>query len=261
MATADSGLPVSFTVASGPGAITGGNTLTFTGAGEVSIVASQAGNPEFNPAPDVTNIFIVAKAIAEVTLSELLQTYDGTPKSAMATTVPADLVVILTYDGEATLPVVAGSYTVTGTVDDALFQGVASGTLVIEGEELSGFQLWLRDHQGQSLSDSNFFGNADFDHDGMTTWEEYLADTDPNSAGSVLALSGQYFIVSGSNSAGKIRMSFPASTSRYYQLVYSTNLTSPPLTNYLGQGVAGMAIITNVPGTWYGTIRVLLTEP
>ena len=261
VATADSGLPVSFTVASGPGAIAGGNTLTFTGAGEVSIVASQAGNTEFNPAPDVTNVCIVSKAWAVITLSNLEHEYSGSNCTATATTVPAGLTVLFTYDGSATPPITAGSYAVTGTVNDALYQGVASGTLVIAGEALTDFQLWLRDHQGQSLSDSNFFETADSDNDGMTTWEEYLADTDPNSANSVLALSGQYFIVSASNASGKIRMSFPASTSRYYQLVYSTNLTSPPLTNYLGQGVAGMAIITNVPGTWYGTIRVLLDEP
>ncbi len=53
MATAASGLPVSFAVASGPAAIADGTRLAFTGAGEVSIVASQAGNGDWRPAPDV----------------------------------------------------------------------------------------------------------------------------------------------------------------------------------------------------------------
>ena len=58
-ATASSGLPVSFAVASGPASISGGNTLTFSGTGMVSIVASQAGDGNWNPAPNVTNAFNV----------------------------------------------------------------------------------------------------------------------------------------------------------------------------------------------------------
>ena len=58
-ASASSGLTVSFAVLSGPGSISGGTTLTFTGAGDVSIVASQAGNGNWNPAPGVTNTFTV----------------------------------------------------------------------------------------------------------------------------------------------------------------------------------------------------------
>ncbi|MBI2440801.1 MAG: hypothetical protein HYV35_05455 [Lentisphaerae bacterium] len=55
-AAASSGLPVSFTVVSGPGTITGGNNLTFTSAGTVLVVASQAGNEIYYPAPTVTNV-------------------------------------------------------------------------------------------------------------------------------------------------------------------------------------------------------------
>ncbi len=56
-ATASSGLPVSFTLVSGPATLNG-NTLTLTGAtGTVSIKASQSGNAQFNPAPEVTRSF------------------------------------------------------------------------------------------------------------------------------------------------------------------------------------------------------------
>ena len=260
-ATASSGLPVSFAVASGPASIAD-STLTFTGAGTVSIVASQAGDASWNPAPNVTNTFAVTKDVAVVTLGGLSQTFDGNPKSATATTEPAGLTVEFTYDGSPTAPSAVGSYAVTGTVVDAMYQGSASGTLAItNGESLTAFQLWVRDEQGQSLSDSNFVENADYDGDGMTTYQEYLADTVPDNSNSVLALTGQYFIVSASNSTGKIRMSFPASTSRYYQLVYSTNLASPTLTNALGWGVSGMAVTNNGAGTWYGRIRALLAAP
>ena len=59
-ATASSGLAVSFAVASGPASLAG-TALTFTGAGSVSIVASQAGNATYNAAPNVTNVFDVAE--------------------------------------------------------------------------------------------------------------------------------------------------------------------------------------------------------
>ena len=260
-ATASSGLSVNFAVAGGPATISNGTTLAFTGAGTVTIVASQAGDAFWNPAPNVTNAVAVSKATAGVTLGGLSQTYDGTPKSATATTVPAGLTVEFTYDGSATAPSAEGSYAVTGTVNDARYSGEAAGTLVIAVETLTGFQLWVRDEQGQSLSDPHYATNADYDGDGMNTWEEYLADTAPDNSNSVLALAGQYFIVSASNASGKIRMSFPASTSRYYQLIYSTNLASPTLTSNLGWGASGMAVTNNGAGTWYGRIRSLLAEP
>ncbi len=260
-ATALSGLGVTFAVGSGPAAISNGTELVFTGAGTVSIVASQAGNAFWNPAPNVTNTFAVSKAAAGVTLGSLSQTYDGTPKSATAVTVPAGLNVEFTYDGSPVAPTAEGSYVVTGTVNEARYSGEAVGTLVIAAETLTDFQLWVRDDQGQSLSDPHFATNADYDNDGMNTWEEYLADTAPDNSNSVLALTGQYFIVSASNATGKIRMSFPASTNRYYQLVYSTNLASPTLTNQLGWGVSGMAITNNDAGTWFGRIRSLLAAP
>jgi hypothetical protein len=259
-ATASSGLPVSFAVASGPAAIAGGTTLSFTGAGPVSIVASQAGNASWNSAPSATNTFNVSKATAGVTVDGLMQTYDGTPKSATATTVPAGLAVLFTYDGSATAPSAAGSYVVTGMVNEAMYAGEASGTLTITAV-LTPFEQWLQDRT-LDPQDSRYGPDADADNDGMTTWEEYLADTAPDDANSVLTLVGTYFNALQSGiGTGQMRISFPASTTRYYQLIYSTNLASPTLTNYLGQGVSGMAVTNPASAVWYGTIRALLTEP
>ncbi len=56
-ATASSGLPVTFTLVSGPATLSG-NTVTLTGTtGTVTIRASQAGNSQYNPAADVTRSF------------------------------------------------------------------------------------------------------------------------------------------------------------------------------------------------------------
>jgi fimbrial isopeptide formation D2 family protein len=60
-ATASSGLAVSFAVISGPAQLVG-NQLSFTGAGSVSVAASQAGNSNYLAAVSVTNTFLVNAA-------------------------------------------------------------------------------------------------------------------------------------------------------------------------------------------------------
>jgi len=62
-----------------------------------------------------------------VILGNLSATYDGKPHAATATIVPAGLPVKFTYNGKATEPVNAGSYTVTATVAGVNY----SGTLTI----------------------------------------------------------------------------------------------------------------------------------
>ncbi|MCU0781172.1 MAG: TIGR03790 family protein, partial [Akkermansiaceae bacterium] len=130
-ATASSGLPVAFTVASGPAQIADFTNLTFTGSGTVAIAAAQAGDANWDPAPSVTNAFQVAPAPAMVFLQNLSQTYNGAARSVTATTDPAGLVVEFTYDGNHWSPTNAGIYTVTGTINDALYAGSAAGLLEV----------------------------------------------------------------------------------------------------------------------------------
>jgi endonuclease G, mitochondrial len=59
--SASSGLPVGLEVLSGPATIAG-STVHLTGAGSVTIRASQPGNVNYDPATDVTRSFTVAKA-------------------------------------------------------------------------------------------------------------------------------------------------------------------------------------------------------
>ena len=66
---------------------------------------------------------MIGKATATVTLNNLNPVYDGTGKSASATTTPPGLTVNLTYDGNASAPTNAGSYTVVGTVVDNNYAG------------------------------------------------------------------------------------------------------------------------------------------
>ena len=76
---------------------------------------------------------VISKAVATVTLGNLAANWDGTAKAATATTTPGGLAVGITYNGSATPPTNAGSYAVVATVNDPIYQGSATGTLVITG--------------------------------------------------------------------------------------------------------------------------------
>lgn len=83
-----------------------------------------------NPA-NVTGFTPQQKLTALVALSNLTQIYDGNPKAAAVTTDPANLPIDITYNGSTVVPTNAGTYTVVATVNDANYQGTATGTLTI----------------------------------------------------------------------------------------------------------------------------------
>jgi hypothetical protein len=60
-ATASSGLPIAYTVSGGPASVTN-NVLSVTGAGTVTVAATQTGNTTYSPAPPVMQSFNVASA-------------------------------------------------------------------------------------------------------------------------------------------------------------------------------------------------------
>ena len=65
-ASASSGLPVVFSLLSGPATLSG-DTMTLTGAGTVTLRASQAGDSTYPPADDVEQTFFVSKAQQTIT--------------------------------------------------------------------------------------------------------------------------------------------------------------------------------------------------
>lgn len=74
----------------------------------------------------------IDRAIAPVTLGNLLQTYDGSPKNVTAVTEPPGLTVNLTYNGSASAPSGLGSYTVIGTVQNANYEPTSvTNTLLV----------------------------------------------------------------------------------------------------------------------------------
>lgn len=114
-------------------------TLTYNGLADpptnagTYAISAEIFDPQFIYAGLTNGVFTVAKANASVLLSGLAWVYDGTRKSALATTTPPGLAVSLTYDGQTQAPYAAGSYTVIASITDPNYQGSATQTLTITG--------------------------------------------------------------------------------------------------------------------------------
>lgn len=73
----------------------------------------------------------VNAASASVTLGNLAQTYNGSPKNVSVTTNPVGLAHSITYNGSGTAPTNAGTYAVVATITNSNYTGSASNNLVI----------------------------------------------------------------------------------------------------------------------------------
>jgi len=79
-ATASSGLPVSFTVVSGPATINSQtNLLTITGTGAVTVLANQSGDNTYDTAASVTRSFTVNKASQTISFNAIPDQNFGNP--------------------------------------------------------------------------------------------------------------------------------------------------------------------------------------
>jgi hypothetical protein len=124
-ATASSGLPVTYTV-TGPATVSG-STLTITGAGSVTVTASQEGNIDYPPATSVTQSFMVGKALLTVTATNVSRAH-GTANPAFTYTISG-------FVGIDTSSVVSGTATETTTA--TLTSAVGTYPITFSTEELT----------------------------------------------------------------------------------------------------------------------------
>ena len=110
--TSPSGLPIVWT----------GTPQTDVGSYEVTATINHA-----NYEGSASGTFVIDKAAATVTLTNLVQTYTGSALSPTATTSQGGLAIVWTGAPQTN----AGSYTVTATIDDSHYAGSATGTFVI----------------------------------------------------------------------------------------------------------------------------------
>ncbi|MGD0089785.1 MAG: putative Ig domain-containing protein, partial [Planctomycetota bacterium] len=120
-ATASSNLPVSFSI-SGPATLNG-NTVTLTGAGTVTVTASQPGDATYGSAQDVPQTFTVNKASQTITFGALSDKTYGDPPFSVSATATSNLPVSFSISGPATLNgntvTITGAGTVTVTASQA----------------------------------------------------------------------------------------------------------------------------------------------
>jgi len=112
-ATASSGLPVAFSVLSGPATVSG-STLTLTGVGTVVVAANQAGNTTYSAAPEVMQSIAVNQASQTISFTAPTTPviYNTTPIALSATASSGLAVTFTVVSGPATIS--GSSLTITG---------------------------------------------------------------------------------------------------------------------------------------------------
>jgi glucose dehydrogenase len=112
-----------------------GSSTAPTVAGSYTVVGTIS---DANYQGSATGTLVITQALATVTLSNLMQTYNGSPEAASVSTQPTGLVVVPSYMGisvsygpTATPPTNPGTYTVTASVVDPNYTGFATNTLTI----------------------------------------------------------------------------------------------------------------------------------
>ena len=173
-ATASSGLPLTYAIASGPAVLgyTSNTTyMTYTNSGTVTVTASQSGNSNYLAATTVTQTFAVTKAVVSVTLLNLVQSYNGAPKSVTATSEQSISSYSITYSGSTNVPVHAGNYSVAATVVDPIWQGGATNILTINKAvpHVGSWPVASGITYGQTLSQSTLSGGRAYLTNGILT--------------------------------------------------------------------------------------------
>ncbi len=118
-ATASSSLDVTFSIVSGP-VLLSENTLSIMGAGMVVIKASQAGNSNYSPAPDVEQTFEIAKANQVITIETI--------EDKLLDAGNFDVVASVDTDLELSYSVSSGPATISGTI---ITLDGSAGTVVV----------------------------------------------------------------------------------------------------------------------------------
>jgi hypothetical protein len=106
-----------------------GLTIVWTNAPQTNVgtYAVTATISDANYQGSASGSFVIGKATATVTLSNLTQTYTGSSLTPTATTNPAGLPIVWTGAPQTYV----GTYPVTATINNANYQGSASGSFVI----------------------------------------------------------------------------------------------------------------------------------
>jgi hypothetical protein len=106
-----------------------GNAQPPVNAGSYQVTVT-VNDPNYQGTVDGT--LVINKAAAIVAVSDTVQVYDGTPKSATVATTPAGLSVSAAYNKNPAGATAAGTYDLMVTVTDPNYTGSAEGAFVVE---------------------------------------------------------------------------------------------------------------------------------
>ena len=145
--TNTSGLPVSFAVISGPATLSG-SVLTVTGAGNVVVEASQAGNATYAAATPVDESFMVSPALLTITANPVTKVYGATLPTLTAsfvgfvnggTATSLTTQPVLTSSATASSPVLSAGYniSVSGASDSNYTFSYVDGTVTVTPASLT----------------------------------------------------------------------------------------------------------------------------
>jgi hypothetical protein len=109
------------------------NLITGNTVGDHLIVPGSLLSNNFNISYRLGNLKIIpAKATVAFDQADLVKTYSGKEMQPFASTTPANLPIVYTFNGSATLPVNVGSYKVVAKVIDLNYEGSDSATFIIQ---------------------------------------------------------------------------------------------------------------------------------
>lgn len=112
-----------------PEATTNAKQFDDVGTYDITLAGGEDNNYTFEL---INGTLTVTRATAQITLSNLTQDADGSPKMPMVTTDPADLKYQITYNGGQDAPTEPGTYDVVVTLDEVNYEGVAEAIFTLE---------------------------------------------------------------------------------------------------------------------------------
>ena len=133
-AACDSGITPTYTVLSGPAVVHASGypvVATYSSTGDVTIIASQEGNMNYDAANTITHTWAVTRALGQISLTNLTQEYTGSEITVDVVTAPTGITYDITYDGITSGPTNVGVYEVIATITDPLIYGGVTNTLTI----------------------------------------------------------------------------------------------------------------------------------
>jgi hypothetical protein len=163
-ASASSGLPVSFESSDTNVASISGSTVTIKGVGTISIIATQAGNDNYNAAPSVERSLTIAKASQVITFNALESKKYGsgnfelgaTSTSGLAVSYESSNTAVATVSGKVVTIVGVGTTSIIATqAGNANFNpapSVEKSLTITKGDQIITFQ----DIPEKSLGAANF---------------------------------------------------------------------------------------------------------